>query len=60
MGRTRVEPVINTTEIMDWRWIAPDQLTDAIQASPDSYTPWLKLEWERLQADFAERLPGNG
>ena len=57
-GHTDAEPVINTTEIMDWRWIEPSELTDAIAREPASFTPWLKLEWERLNAEFAERLPG--
>lgn len=52
LGRTVAEPVINTTEIMDWCWIDPATLTGAITAEPDRYTPWLKLEWERLNADF--------
>ena len=57
-GHTDAEPVINTTEIMDWRWIEPSELTDAIARDPESFTPWLKMEWERLNAEFAERLPG--
>ena len=57
-GHTDAEPVINTTEIMDWRWIEPSELTDAIAREPESFTPWLKMEWERLNAEFAERLPG--
>ena len=57
IGRTSVQPVINTTEIMDWRWIDPAELTDAITADPGRYTPWLKMEWERLNAEFADRLP---
>ena len=60
IGQTSVEPVINTTEIMDWRWIEPADLTSAIGREPDRYTPWLKLEWERLTADFANRLPAAG
>ena len=57
IGQTDSQPVINTTENMDWRWIDPAQLTDAIAAEPERYTPWLKMEWERLNAEFAERLP---
>lgn len=59
IGHTSVEPVINTTEIMGWRWIEPGELTDAITAEPESYTPWLKMEWEQLNAEFADRLPAS-
>ncbi|MEM8768395.1 MAG: NUDIX domain-containing protein, partial [Pseudomonadota bacterium] len=57
IGQTDRSPVINTTEIMDWRWIAPDQLSAEIAAEPESFTPWLKLEWDRLTSDFSDRLP---
>jgi isopentenyl-diphosphate delta-isomerase len=58
-GHTGSEPVINTTEIMDWRWIDPAELTRAIAREPDRYTPWLKLEWQRLTDEFAGRIPGG-
>lgn len=51
-GRTDAEPVINTTEIRDWRWIAPERLTHELRTRGDRYTPWLKLEWTRLQQEF--------
>ncbi len=59
VGRSNAVPVINTTEIMDWRWIDSAALTDAISAEPERYTPWLKLEWERLNRDFGARLPAS-
>jgi len=59
IGQTQAEPVINTTEILDWCWIEPATLTGAIGADPGSYTPWLKMEWERLNAEFATQLPGD-
>lgn len=58
-GQTRAEPVINTTEITDWRWIEPAELTGEITSNPDRYTPWMKMEWERLTSEFAERLPAG-
>lgn len=57
VGRTREAPVINTTEIMAWRWVEPAELTRAITAEPERYTPWLKMEWDRLNGEFGERLP---
>jgi isopentenyl-diphosphate delta-isomerase len=58
IGHTEAEPVINTTEIMDWRWIEPRELSAAIDRDPAAFTPWLKMEWHRLNAEFADRLPG--
>ena len=57
IGVTSAEPVVNTTEIMSWRCVAPAELSRDIAAHPERYTPWLKMEWERLTDDFANRLP---
>jgi isopentenyl-diphosphate delta-isomerase len=43
-------------EIADWRFISPDDLTSEIAADPDRFTPWLKLEWERIRKDFLEDI----
>lgn len=57
VGQTTQEPVINVNEISDWRWVDPKRLSGDIAADPDSYTPWLIMEWERLSREFADRLP---
>jgi len=43
---------INPDEISDWRLVTPDELTAAIAAHGERYTPWLKLEWARIREDF--------
>ena len=50
IGQTTHEPVINTTEIRDWRWMDTAELTAALSARADTFTPWLALEWQRLAA----------
>jgi len=57
VGQTSADPVINTTEIADWRWIEPEALSGELAASPERFTPWLALEWARLTRDFTHRLP---
>jgi len=57
VGHTAAAPVINTTEIADWRWIEPAVLTAELAEHPERFTPWLALEWARLTRDFADRLP---
>lgn len=58
VGFTGHEPVINTTEISDWRWVPPAVLTRELAQRGDDYTPWLKLEWERLRQEFGDDLAG--
>ena len=57
IGISNTQPVINTTEIDDWRWIQAAELTRALAEQPEKFTPWLAMEWARLNAEFPERLP---
>ncbi|MFQ5610144.1 MAG: isopentenyl-diphosphate Delta-isomerase [Gammaproteobacteria bacterium] len=43
-------------EILAWRFIEPNDLTAEIAADPEHFTPWLKLEWERIRADFLDDI----
>lgn len=56
LGRIDGEVRPNRNEIADIRFVAPGELTRALDESADSYTPWFKMEWRRLNADFAEQL----
>jgi isopentenyl-diphosphate delta-isomerase len=60
VGTTDAKPVINTTEIADWRWIAPDDLDRELARSPERFTPWFKLEWQRLRGEFGARIAALG
>ncbi len=57
IGRCDDAPRINSTEIADWRWILPHDLDREIELSPQTFTPWLKLEWRRLHTEFTGRIP---
>lgn len=56
LGQTAEEPIINTTEIRDWCWIEPTEMTQALVDRADTFTPWLTLEWQRLNQDFKALL----
>lgn len=58
VGRTDDQPVINTTEIQNWRWASPASLSTQIDRGEERFTPWLKLEWQRLQQEFGDDLAG--
>ena len=49
VGRTDSSPIINTTEISEWRWIDPDKLDAELTEHPEEFTPWLKIEWQQLR-----------
>lgn len=39
---------VNPREIEDIRWVASAELADLLAAEQESFTPWIKLEWQRL------------
>jgi isopentenyl-diphosphate Delta-isomerase len=47
-GTTQREPVINSSEIANWRWIEPAALDAELAETPEAFTPWFKLEWQAL------------
>jgi len=57
-GTTADSPVVNTTEVAEWRWIAPVDLDRELDTSPQRFTPWFKLEWRRIRTEFGELVAG--
>lgn len=51
------EPVVNTTEVQAVRWMSPRDVDAALAADGDEFTPWFKLEWQRLRSEFSNALP---
>ncbi|HZW60354.1 MAG TPA: isopentenyl-diphosphate Delta-isomerase [Woeseiaceae bacterium] len=56
LGRTDDEIQANDNEIAAVRFVAPPALTQDMAVHADRYTPWFRLEWQRLASDFASRL----
>jgi len=52
-GRTDAAPVANRLEIAALRYVAPDALDSEITANPQYFTPWFRIEWERLRREHA-------
>ncbi|MDJ0974944.1 MAG: isopentenyl-diphosphate Delta-isomerase [Planctomycetota bacterium] len=50
------EIVVNASEVAAIRWVDADALDAEMASDPDAYTPWHKMEWARLRADFADTL----
>ena len=51
-GNVSVDPA----EVSATRLVTPDELTADIDANPDIYSPWLKLEWARIREDFLQEV----
>lgn len=42
-GTTDLEPIIEQTEVKDWKYISLKDLAADIDANPQNYTAWLKI-----------------
>lgn len=56
LGRLDGAATANDTEIAALRFISAKDLQDEIDSRPEQFTPWFKMEWKRLNDEFAEQL----
>lgn len=55
-GRSAEPPRANIHEIAALRYVAPTALSAEIACAPETFTPWFKIEWERLVRDHPQVL----
>ncbi|MDH3977851.1 MAG: isopentenyl-diphosphate Delta-isomerase [Gammaproteobacteria bacterium] len=58
-GYTDQQVVPHPDEIAEWRFIHPDDLSQEIAADESRFTPWLKMEWKRITAEFLDDILVN-
>lgn len=58
LGRSNDPVVGNANEIANWRFVPVETLNSELSARPEAFTPWMKLEWQRIQEDHHEALKG--
>ena len=46
----------NLNEVADWRFVGIDELEVELGACPESYTPWLKMEWTEISNNHLENI----
>jgi isopentenyl-diphosphate delta-isomerase len=50
-GMLTGEPRANPDEIAGLRFVAPAALTREVAGHPERFTPWMKMEWERIRSE---------
>ena len=59
-GRYNGSVDVNAREISEIRYVPAASMDDEIAASPDSFTPWLKMEWSQITCRYLDNiLAGN-
>jgi isopentenyl-diphosphate delta-isomerase len=56
LGRVEREATANDAEIAALLYADANTLQAEISSNPDDFTPWFKIEWQRLNEEFPERL----
>lgn len=51
------EIAVNENEIAEWRFYTQDELAESLANRPKDYTPWMKMEWEKIQKDHSGVIP---
>lgn len=46
----------NADEIAEWKFIDVEDLKRDMEKNPDKYTPWFRMEFERILRDFRNEL----
>jgi isopentenyl-diphosphate delta-isomerase len=47
-GWSAERPCANADEIAAWRYVPPQALHTEIMCAPERFTPWFKIEWQRV------------
>lgn len=56
LGRLGQEASANDAEVAELRFVSALELNREIDTVPERFTPWFKMEWQRLNGEFANRL----
>jgi isopentenyl-diphosphate delta-isomerase len=47
---------VNVNEIAAWRWVDVVSLERELAAAPDTFTPWFKMEWVHIKANYLDGM----
>ena len=53
-GRYNGAVDVNVTEIAEWRFVAVDELETELARAPETFTPWFKMEWVHIRANYLD------
>lgn len=56
IGRSNEKPRVNPNEIADWKYVPFDEVTNELGRHPDVYSPWMKMEWERMMLEHRAEI----
>ena len=52
IGKSNSPVVANKNEIEEWHYMPVTELDQKIADDPTQFTPWFKMEWQRMRTEF--------
>lgn len=49
----------NLNEVAAWRFFGTAELDAELSNNSAAYTPWMKMEWQRIMSDYAHLVPNQ-
>ncbi len=56
IGKSNKKPKINENEIVDWKYISFNALNKQLRENPAQFTPWFRMEWQRITDSFMDKI----
>ena len=56
LGRSDEAVVLNKSEIAESSFVSRAALEQELAANPGHFTPWFRMEWQRLTTEYGERF----
>ena len=53
IGKYNEEPVLNSEEVADWKWIGLDELLIDMEKHPEQYTVWFRIIFKEFREKIA-------
>lgn len=59
IGRSNDPIIVNENEIAEWKFIEIEQMEKEMEEHPENFTPWFKMEWEKIVTEFKNEILNN-
>ena len=56
IGTSSDEIAANPLEVAEWKYIAINELSTDMDQCPQKYTPWFRLEWQKLVSEYMPEI----
>jgi isopentenyl-diphosphate Delta-isomerase len=50
---------VNVNEIAAWRFVGVEALEQELATAADTFTPWFKMEWRHIRANYLDNMLGS-